>query len=109
MLVVSDQPGIATDNMYVGLDQLGPDRVDAIINWGNNPSNQPRVLDRLRFVFTSSLVPGGVLNSGGPKGREIARMVSNGNNSATGFGGDINPAFNNSYSTKLNTVTPNSV
>ena len=32
-------PPSAPDNMYVGLRQYAGDSLDAIINWGNNPSN----------------------------------------------------------------------
>ena len=42
------------DNMYVGLRSIGIDANEAIINWGNNPSNAPTNADRLRFVFTAA-------------------------------------------------------
>jgi len=73
VLMVSDSTGVAQDNMYVGLRQIAPDRVDAIINWGNNPTPQGTVVDRLRFVFTAAtgLV---TLDASGPDGIEVARL-----------------------------------
>ncbi len=94
VLMVSDTIGTNTDNMYVGIKQLAVDRVDAIINWGNNPTTQT-VVDRLRFVFTAAT--GLLVNAAGVEGIEIARMVSDGNFGRMGIGGDINPAFNNAY------------
>ncbi len=45
-----------TDNMYVGLKREGPDRADAIINWGDNQvaGITPNGPDKLRFIFTST-------------------------------------------------------
>ncbi|MGE0560376.1 MAG: tail fiber domain-containing protein [Flavobacteriales bacterium] len=70
-----------TDNIYVGLKEEGPDRFDAVINWGDNQvaGNTPNGPDNLRFIFTSTttaLPPGG----GDPvsqsnNGLETARIV----------------------------------
>lgn len=64
------------DNMYVGFKEEGPDRHDAIINWGDNhdstalPTLGP---DKLRFIFTSILGTGGL--AGTLDGVEIAQMT----------------------------------
>jgi len=74
-----------SDNMYVGLRRISDDINDAIINWGNNPSIQPSLVDRLRFVFTAPTNIIGV-NASGNDGLEIARMASDGNNGFVGIG-----------------------
>lgn len=99
-------PATGTDNMYVGLWQLGPDHADAIINWGNNPIGNG-FADRLRFVFTAA--PGNGQASQ-QNGLETARMIAFANNiSRMGIGGD--PTIN-LYSTgspdPQNTVEINS-
>lgn len=70
-----------TDNIYVGLKEEGPDRFDAVINWGDNQvaGNTPNGPDNLRFIFTSTttaLPPGqGDPVSMSNNGLETARMV----------------------------------
>src|SRR5690554_219363 len=49
------------DNMYVGLREIGFDRNEAIINFGNNPSSNGGNGDQLRFVFSAA--PGNGLAS----------------------------------------------
>jgi hypothetical protein len=80
-----------SDNMYVGLRQLGTDRHDAIINWGNNPTTQPQLVDRLRFVFTAYTNVG--VFASGTEGLEIARMISDGNNGYMGIGDFLTAGF----------------
>lgn len=79
---------IGTDNMYVGLRELGTfNQSDAIISWGNDPTSSPVLTDRLRFVFTEYQG-----NTAHPAhcddGLEISRMVSDGLTGKIGFGGD---------------------
>jgi len=89
------------DNMYVGLDSTGTgDQWDAIINWGNNPSNTNDG-DRLRFVFTAAPSNG---TASSQNGLEIARMISNGNKGYVGIG-DFNTAGFDPYAEL--TVTDN--
>ncbi len=76
--------GIGDDNMYVGLRDISPDRRDAIINWGNNPTGFPAIADRLRFVFTASTGLGAPAS--GFDGLEIARMVSDATTGKMGIG-----------------------
>ncbi len=67
---------LGADNMYVGLKEVAPDRNEAIISWGNNPSNNPFNADKLRFIFT------GAPNNGPAStvnGLEIGRMWANNN------------------------------
>lgn len=64
----------AFDNMYVGLKNIGPDQNQAIISWGNNPSQQVGNVDRLRFIFTAA--PGNGIAST-QDGLEVARMWAN--------------------------------
>ena len=81
-----------TDNMYVGLKEIGPDLNEAIINWGNNPSNSPLQSDRLRFVFTAA--PGNGIAST-VNGLEIARMwANNQNDGRMGIGDFYTPNLN---------------
>lgn len=54
-----------TDHIYMGLKQEGTDRLDAVLNWGDNQAGTPitnQGPDNLRFIFTSSttsiLLPG---------------------------------------------------
>lgn len=64
------------DNMYVGLKQEGgPERQDAIINWGDNDGNNPaNAPDNLRFIFTArSFGPNAPANTG--NGLEVARFI----------------------------------
>ncbi|MFB6306140.1 MAG: hypothetical protein ABEH43_03980, partial [Flavobacteriales bacterium] len=85
----------ASDNMYVGLRQIGGhnDSNEAIINWGNNPTNS-RNGDRLRFVFTSD-VSGSNINAKSEEGLEIARMITDsGHAGKTGFGDFLTPDLN---------------
>ncbi len=79
---------VAPDNMYVGLRQMGPDRADAIIGWSDNPTTQPLIADRLRFVFTSVV---GMGLSSTLDGLEFCRMVTDGNNPRIGFGDLFTP------------------
>lgn len=45
-----------TDNMYIGLKNEGTDRMDAVVNWGDNQvaGLSPNGPDHLRFIFTST-------------------------------------------------------
>jgi len=45
-----------SDNMYVGLKDEGNDRLDAVVNWGDNQvaGTSPNGPDNLRFIFTST-------------------------------------------------------
>jgi len=95
-----------TDNIYVGLKEEGPDRFDAVINWGDNQvaGNTPNGPDNLRFIFTSTttaLPPGqGDPVSMSNNGLETARMVPTKASTlpASNFGmmgiGDWTTAFN---------------
>ena len=95
-----------TDNIYVGLKEEGPDRFDAVINWGDNQvaGNTPIGPDNLRFIFTSTttaLPPGqGDPVSMSNNGLETARMVPTKASTlpASNFGmmgiGDWTTAFN---------------
>jgi hypothetical protein len=68
-----------TDHMYIGLKQEdNADRQDAIINWGDNPTNliAGQGPDNLRFVFTSTTT--GITQqtpANSNQGLEIARMT----------------------------------
>ncbi|MBI3502669.1 MAG: hypothetical protein HY063_12835 [Bacteroidetes bacterium] len=90
-----------TNNMYVGMRHIftspnNPDNNDEIIDWGDNAyPNVAGPEDMLRFTFTSCTGCGG--NASTPFGREGARMIGDINNVFTGFGGDIDPTFNNPY------------
>jgi len=78
--------GEHTDNMYVGLLDIPNqnDRADAIINWGNNPSTQPNLVDHLRFIFTAYDFSGFPADE--YYGLEVARMVSDGTDGRMGIG-----------------------
>ncbi len=69
---------MGSDNMYVGLKDEGQDRMDAIINWGDNqPTTGGDGPDFLRFIFTSttsSLFGNGDSISTSNEGLEIMRM-----------------------------------
>ena len=60
------QVSLSSDNVFFGLKDEGAPRYDAVIAWGDNPSE-----DVLRFIFTAT---GGPLN-----GAEIMRLQDNGN------------------------------
>lgn len=93
-----------SDNMYFGYnDNTG----DAVINWGNNPTNDGT--DRLVFNFTA--IAGGGFQASGSPGLEASRWVTDGNRMFIGFGGDPNNAGQNPYSANPdpgNTVEINS-
>ena len=81
-----------TDNMYVGIKPTTVNDVsDAVIDWGNNPSNIGNG-DRMKFIFTAAAGNG---NASGPNGLEVARMWSDGTEGRTGFGGGA--PFNNAF------------
>lgn len=74
-----------TDNMYVGLKNEGTDRMDAVVNWGDNQVSgtipgQINGPDNLRFIFTSTTTA--LTGTGDPisqsnNGLEVARMEPN--------------------------------
>jgi len=111
----------SSDNMYVGLKNEDPggafgplnnDRMDAVINWGdNNNTTQPFGPDRLRFIFTNVQNPATPAGAASTNGLEFMRMFPVNNNTAyVGVGGD--PAVN-LYSNNLidpgNTLEVNSM
>jgi hypothetical protein len=70
-----------SDNMYVGLKDEGPDRQDAVINWGDNQGIMDTIdgPDNLRFIFTSTTTgfnPGDSV-AASLNGLEVARMEPN--------------------------------
>ena len=82
-----------TDNMFVGLIRNGNNRHDAVINWGDDPSDDARGRgDFLRFIFTAW--SGFGLPASGNNGVEVARMSSDGIFGRMGIGGD---PFTNLY------------
>lgn len=98
------------DNMYVGFQAAANIQSNAVINWGNNPTNAGP--DRLLFNFTAITGQLGNLQASTAQGLEAARMVTNGNRFFIGFGGDpLNPN-QNAYTANPdpgNTVEINSV
>ncbi len=70
-----------SDNMYVGLKDEGPDRQDAVINWGDNQGITDTIdgPDNLRFIFTSTTtsIPPGDSVAASLNGLEVARMEPN--------------------------------
>jgi len=70
-----------SDNMYVGLKDEGPDRQDAVINWGDNQGIMDTIdgPDNLRFIFTSTTtsIPPGDSVAASLNGLEVARMEPN--------------------------------
>ncbi len=65
-----------SDIMYIGLNNIGVDRNDAIISWGDNIGPAiPANADFLRFIFTEATA-GTVGN--GPNGLEVMRFVPDG-------------------------------
>jgi len=78
---------LLNDNMYVGiLNQPAEDVIDAVINWGNNPT-QTSGGDRLRFIFTAWEDSPGQPTATEYEGLEIARMISpDGNIGRMGIG-----------------------
>ena len=91
-----------SDNMYVGLKDEGPDRQDAVINWGDNQGIMDTIdgPDNLRFIFTSTTtsIPPGDSVAASLNGLEVARMEPNLASTlpATNYGmmgiGDFSPA-----------------
>lgn len=93
-----------SENMYIGLknedpngiiDPLqGADRMDAVINWGdNNGTTPPFGPDRLRFIFTNVQNPATATGAASNNGLEFMRMLPVNNTTAyVGVGGD--PAVN---------------
>jgi hypothetical protein len=73
----------AYDNVYVGLKNITPDRNEAIINWGNNPSSNLFNGDIMRFIFTAA--PGNGISSG-ISGLELMQLWTDGNNGRVGIG-----------------------
>ncbi|GAB4133911.1 MAG: hypothetical protein Fur0041_06570 [Bacteroidia bacterium] len=90
--------GAASDNMYVGLKNedpsgsiiTGSDRMDAVINWGDNISFPSQYgPDNLRFIFTSLQSPATPNGSASQNGLETMRMTPINNTTVyTGIGGD---------------------
>lgn len=77
------------DNMYVGLRTIDNDQNEAIISFGNNPTNNPNFADRMRFVFTAA--PGNGIAST-QFGLELARFwVDNNSNGRMGIGDFFTP------------------
>ncbi|MFN3341431.1 MAG: hypothetical protein ACK40M_01970 [Flavobacteriales bacterium] len=77
----------SSDNMYIGLRNIGNNRSDAIINWGNESTSFLGVgPDRLRFIFTSN--NGFPVAAGTNDGLEIMQMIStpNGAKGRVGIG-----------------------
>ena len=99
----------APDNMYVGLRQYAMDSLDAIINWGNNPSNTNAVGDRLRFVFTASAGSGVASTVDGLElGRMVVRTIGPGVvEGFTGFGDFWNNAPDPQNTVEINSLAPN--
>lgn len=63
-----------SDWMYVGTKNEGADRIDAVINWGDNKEANPSYgPDALRFIFTRDPVLANTVSS--LDGLEIARMI----------------------------------
>jgi hypothetical protein len=86
-----------SDNMYVGLKNEDPgssitggDRMDAVINWGDNITfPAPFGPENLRFIFTSLQNPATATGSASQNGLEAMRMTPINNNIVfTGIGGD---------------------
>jgi hypothetical protein len=96
-MFVSSKTGVSgnTDNMYFGLKAEGTDRLDAVINWGNDVITNPFLgngPDNFRFIFT------GIQNTAnGVNGLESMRLTptDSGRHVFTGIGGDpaTNPYF----------------
>lgn len=89
----------SSDNMYVGLKNEDPagnfgpnvtDRMDAVINWGdNNGTTPPFGPDRLRFIFTNVQNPATTTGASSNNGLETMRVIPVNNTTAfTGIGGD---------------------
>lgn len=77
----------ATDWMYLGTKNQGPDRIDAVINWGDNKEANPLFgPDALRFIFTRT--PSAINVASSLDGLEIARMIpaADGNQGYLGLG-----------------------
>lgn len=102
-----------SDNMYVGLKNempnsniiTGSDRLDAVINWGDNTQfPSPFGPDNLRFIFTSLQNPATATGAASQDGLEGMRMTPvNATTIFTGIGGD--PTLNQ-YGPAQNSVNP---
>jgi hypothetical protein len=69
-----------SDQMYVGIKDEGTDFGNAVINWGDNPTNgDPYGPDMLKFIFTGSYSVGSTVAKNSYDGLEIARMTATGN------------------------------
>ncbi|MCI1753209.1 MAG: tail fiber domain-containing protein [Flavobacteriales bacterium] len=84
-----------SDWMYVGTKNEGMDRIDAVINWGDNkeadPTNGP---DALRFIFTRTMDSSTIAPQ--MHGLELARVIPDplGDQGYFGIGDFFTPAFN---------------
>ncbi|MEP7169643.1 MAG: hypothetical protein ABI855_09770, partial [Bacteroidota bacterium] len=71
-----------SDNMYVGLKDVGRNQKNAVINWGDDPYLNPDTRNEyLLFNFTSFLNNGGTNDAydfGTVDGMEVARMTASG-------------------------------
>ncbi len=79
------------DNLYLGLKYEGPDRHDAVLNWGDNQEINPTTgPDNLRFIFTSIQEPGiSTVPANLNNGLEALRMTpTTGDLVYTGIGGN---------------------
>ncbi len=93
-----------TDNVYIGLKdengQIGNDRQDAVINWGDNDDTNPLTgPDNLRFIFTSTQTGTGNSPANTNNGLETVRVTPEAASTlGTNFGmvgiGDWTTAFN---------------
>ena len=105
-LYVTDTIG-SPDNMYVGLRQYSNDKIEAIINWGNNPAVSGAA-DRLRFVFTSFPGNGTASTFNGLElGRMVVQTVSPGVvEGYTGFGDFLNAGTDPQNTVEINSLAP---
>ena len=105
---VGTYSNLNTDNMYSGLKILAINRTDAVINWGDDPSNVANIGDRLIFNFTSDTA-NATTNAQKYDGLEIERMWTNGNIGRVGIGGDTTATPRNFYRNfpNLNSADPN--
>jgi hypothetical protein len=102
-----------SDNMYVGLKNempnsniiTGSDRLDAVVNWGDNTQfPSPFGPDNLRFIFTSLQNPATTTGAASQEGLEGMRMTPVSATAInTGIGGD--PSINQ-YGPLQNSINP---
>ncbi len=79
--VLSD---VNSDNMYIGLKNIDGERTEAIINFGNDPSQFTNG-DRMRFIFTGAVVATNGISSGAD-GLELGHFWTDGTNPRLGIG-----------------------